>query len=1417
MHVINAIGEQELLKGNFCEVKLNGWLRAKPLLDSGSAINCLGIDFARAHRLKLKSAPPNVRVRSSNKENFKVFGTVELDVHVAEMIFPTTFYVLSSLCYPVIIGDEFLQANSVKIDFGRRSVTFCDLAVAPVICRRSIVAKACSRIIVPPESEILVNLKVPQSYNGQLLQLEIMPMVQKKKLFMARSIGYAKNGRVAANFLNVTAEPIAIYKHTPVAMVTVIDDSYNLHDYCVDKAKETYETAVITKEKFEEELAELKTIGLTLNLEKWDSEFQRNLVHMLYTNKDVFATSLNDLKGTNLLEFELEVDTSHPPIRMRPFRLSASAQLEAEKQVKELKEAKILEPAPGSPWAFPMIVVAKKALGAEPQWRVVVDFRSLNKITKNIRHWPIPTQQQLMDTIALRKPNIFTLLDLRSGYLQVPVSSTPAKGQIYSAKEMLCVQTPTETLRYRTMPFGLSGAPSEFQRLMNLCLEGYLFERCICFIDDLLVLSKKEDHIEHLESVIQRLKRANLRLHPRKCDVAMDRIHYLGVEVTPTHHGPSRSKVKAVEKWPAPSSTTQLKSFLGFCNFYRKYVKNYSKMSAIFGDLLRKDVPWKWTEEHQKAFEDLKGALCDATMLRHPDLNKIFRITTDASQGAISYILSQKDDNNRWYPVCFGGRSLKLAEKNYSATSIELLAILCGIREYRHYVCGKPFEVESDHYALQYLKSIKPQTGRLARWAMELSQYEFTVIHRPGKTLINADSLSRRPYDKLDESPVDFVDDDRNFVWTIDTPKSAVDNYIANIGSDKVVYEFDADDVKCVNAMLLRNQTQQQLQHQQQPSVAPVDIEGVENQTPDVINFETEDIAKLQSECDECKMIINYKLNNELPSDNKLARKLVMQADLFTMVDSVLYRLHRPRGKHRVDAVVRQLVVPRSLRERVMDGFHHFLCHIGLQKCWMSLSAVYWWENAYQDLYQRIKCCEICARTKRKYTRPAPITSLEPYPVLSSWHIDHVSIGTESNGFNYVLTMVDSASLWCELVATRGTSTPEVVNALFREVVARHGCPRRIVSDRAKSLTSDVISAFQKIFGIKRTLVSAYHAQSNVVAEGANAMILRSLRAICEENHSTWSDFLPSVALAHRASWNSSTQMSPYMAIYGRNMNLPINVQILPALSQDRNVGTYVRKLIPQLEIIQSQLAECQRNSKAKAKRAHDKHAAEPTFKINDLVMVFNPHVKPGYSYKLWHFFQGPSRIIDEKPGFVYKLQDVKTGKIAESYVHADRLKRFFGSVPTDRNANASQPNVNRPSVSPSPTRPTDLDENRPSNRPTNRPADGSVVDQPITPPSDANANQSGSSNVAGQGSQQGSPPQPQSLPPGHFPVKKILAHFRRQGKTYYKVVWQTSGRRQEISWEIEDNVPINLQDLYRQGFWKPKKRGRGTRQGAHA
>jgi hypothetical protein len=330
----------------------------------------------------------------------------------------------------------------------------------------------------------------------------------------------------------------------------------------------------------------------------------------------------------------------------------------------------------------------------------------------------------------------FSSLDLANGYWQVEMDPKD--------REKTAFITQFGTYQFIVMPFGLCNAPATFQRLMNDVLEDLLWKFVVVYLDDINVHSTSFDqHLEHLRIVFTRLKEAGLKLNPEKCFFLKPELSFLGYVVGKNGIHTNPSKIEKVKNFPVSNNLTQLRRFLGLASYYRRFIKDFSKIANPLNKLLRKGCQYQWTQSQQDAFERLKNCLITAPILIYPDFRKEFVLYTDASTFGLGAILAQKDKEGNDRVVAYASCSLSATEKNYAATELECLAVVWAIAHFYSYVHRKCFTLITDHSALCHLFNTATPTGRLARWVMKLQAYDFKIIHRAGKKHSNVDSLSR--------------------------------------------------------------------------------------------------------------------------------------------------------------------------------------------------------------------------------------------------------------------------------------------------------------------------------------------------------------------------------------------------------------------------------------------------------------------------------------------------------------------------------------------------------------------------------------------------------------------------------------------------------------------------------------------------
>ncbi|XP_062526266.1 uncharacterized protein LOC134199436 [Bombyx mori] len=399
---------------------------------------------------------------------------------------------------------------------------------------------------------------------------------------------------------------------------------------------------------------------------------------------------------------------------------------------------KIIEPS-SSPWSSPIWIVPKKLNSqGERTWRIVIDYRNLNNITVG-ETYPIPQISEILDQLG--NSRYFSTLDLTSGFHQILIDPLDAPKTAFSV--------PQGHFQFNRMPFGLKNAPTTFQKLMNNCLSGLQGNRCFVYLDDIVIYSYDlKSHINNLSKVFERIRNYNLKLQPEKCEFLRKEVGYLGHIINEEGVKPNPDKIQAVAKFPTPKSPKDIKSFLGLVSYYRRFIPDFSKLAKPLTSLLKKDTAFNWQNEQQLSFETLKSKLISAPILAYPDFSQPFLLTCDASNYAISAILSQ-GQIGKDRPIAFASRTLNKAECNYTVTEKECLAVIFGTKIFRPYIYGHHFTVITDHKPLEWLFRCKDPGSRLVRWRLILEEFEYDIKYKKGKLNTNADALSRFPVNPI--------------------------------------------------------------------------------------------------------------------------------------------------------------------------------------------------------------------------------------------------------------------------------------------------------------------------------------------------------------------------------------------------------------------------------------------------------------------------------------------------------------------------------------------------------------------------------------------------------------------------------------------------------------------------------------------
>ena len=475
-------------------------------------------------------------------------------------------------------------------------------------------------------------------------------------------------------------------------------------------------------------------IQAELNMKKKDLPLEEQVPKEFHEFLDIFSEEkAARFPEPRTWDHKIELKDTFVPKSFKTYNLTPEEQTELDKFLKENLDKGYIRPSQ-SPMASPFFFVGKK----DGRLRPCQDYRYLNEHTiKNA--YPLPLISELLD--KLKGARRFTKLDIRWGYNNVRIRDGDQWKAAFKTNKGLFEPT--------VMFFGMCNSPATFQSMMDSIFSD-MIDDCIVIIymDDIFIFAPDESTLtENTKKVLTRLRDNDLFLKPAKCEFNKTRVEYLGMVIEEGKISMDSGKLNGIRDWPTPTTVKQVRAFLGFGNFYRRFIWHFSELAKPLNDLLKKDQKFEWTNECQKAFDELKKRFTEEPVLMMPDQTKPFQIESDASKYATGAVLTQLDSNGDRHPVSFISKTLSPTERNYEIYDRELLGIIRALEEWRHYIQGSPHStvVFSDHKNLTYYREAKKLNRRQARWSLYLSEFDLKLVHLPGHKMVQSDALSRRP------------------------------------------------------------------------------------------------------------------------------------------------------------------------------------------------------------------------------------------------------------------------------------------------------------------------------------------------------------------------------------------------------------------------------------------------------------------------------------------------------------------------------------------------------------------------------------------------------------------------------------------------------------------------------------------------
>lgn len=1085
--------------------------------------------------------------------------------------------VVTEMDIDAIIGLDFMLTHNVVIDVVSMTMHVngkkCDLMqMGKIGCYRVIVT---DRVAVPSRSEIILEGKLVNWENND----DSIGIVESSERFLESNRGIVartlvKGGKnVPIRVANFSNESQILYPGTNIAEFSPV---------------QVIRTVQEIKPKPPRNLPKHLTDLFERTSEGMSSTQKKQIASLLGKYGDIFSKSENDLGRTGIIKHKISVGDSRP-IKQAMRRVPVHLQDEVDRQINQMLEHDIIQPS-ASPWASAIVLVKKK----DGSRRFCIDYRRLNDLTIKDAYL-LPRIDESLDQLAGFK--WFSCLDLSAGYWQVEVEPEDKPKTAFITRRGL--------FEFNVMPFGLCNAPATFERIMELVLSGLHWQICLIYLDDIIVFGRSfSEMIQNLDLVLGRFAQAGLKLKPQKCQLFKKEVEFLGHVINEHGVHTDPRKIECIKNWPLPKDIKEVRSFLGLCSYYRRFIENYSHEAKPLNRLTEKYQKFNWTQECSDAFEKLKHMLITAPILAHPDFSKPFILDTDASNQAIGAVLSQKVGTNEKV-IAYASRTLSKAERKYCVTRKELLALVYFVKYFRHYLYGRRFTARTDHGSLRWLMNFKNPEGQVARWLEVLSAFDMAIEHRPGRLHSNADGLSRIPYDS-----------------TKVTAKEG-NNHQAKQGCMQLV--------------------------------------GLEigNQLDETVNLEVQQAAD-----NELSTVLSWIKSNKRPDFNIIAaegytlKSLWHQFPCLELHDGLLVR----RLENDDDGTITyQAIVPRDARRPILNACHDMKTsgHLGVSKTASKIKQKFYWPGLQADVRIYVAGCEACSKRKG----PIPSKRAPMQIVRSGYPMERIAIDIlgelpqTENGNKYIVVIADYFTKWTEALPIPNIEACTVAKVLVEEVLCRFGVPQTIHSDQGRQFESNLFQEMCKVFGIEKTRTTPYHPQSDGMVERFNRTLATMLTMYVSTNQRDWDAQLPYVMMAYRSAEHETTGLSPNMLMFGHEVSTPLDLMFeLPQLSKPVPNNQWVWEMRDRIETAHKLVRENIHQSMHRQKRIRDSRLSYEIFEEGDQVFVYFPVKKIGTSAKLTPFWKGPYQITGKLSDILYKVNCGRNR--TNQIIHCDRIKQ---------------------------------------------------------------------------------------------------------------------------------------------------------------
>lgn len=1165
------------------------------LVDSGADLSMISANFAHQALNKETVQKGNFGyVTSAGGGQVQVVGRAEVSFSLQAERFMQHMAVIPGLVYHVVLGRDFCCQHGTVLDdragiFKIRN-TEIPLPTYEQISPHKARVLTCSQFSIPPRSEMLVEANLEPMDGGILLDKErvwqgVMEPEhdQEGRWLVPRILATVREGHtVPLKVVNASGHTVQIPQNTEMGVFYTVhengDGFYEVVDQCD------------TNEKGNEVLPG-EDMNRLLRIDEADVTVsgKKALSQLVVAYSDIFSKGDNDIGKTKLIQHHINTGDAKP-VRQPPRRIPLRLRDEVERQKDQMLQDGIIEES-SSPWCSPIVLARRK----DGRPRFCIDLRAVNSVTQSLPH-PLPRVDDALDSLA--GSCFFSTLDMASGYWQVDLADED--------KEKTAFTTGKGLHHFRSMPFGLKNAGATFQRLMELVLAGMDAKSCLVYIDDVIVFSKTEEaHLHHLEEVFKRIRQAGMKLKPKKCFLGRKEVTFLGHKVGQDGVQPDPSNITKVQDWPKPMKGDDLKSFLGLCGYYCRFIPGYSDLVKPLRDAAENKGSLVWSEEMSKSFSELKTKLVSNPILALPTFTGAFKVATDASNYSVGSVLTETIDGEDKV-IAYASKVLSKTERRWPTYDKELWAIVWAIRHFRHYLIGDHFQILTDHKPLLNLPhSISVDadaTGRRGRWAVELSSYDFTVTYRKGSENGNADAMSR----------------------------------IHTSGEEEVA-EAGSEDP--------------------QAEVYLVSGSGLDLPTDEEMG---EEMLAEQRNDDILKIVAEWVKKNRPPRMASLKNanaELRILARLFDhiVLENEVLKMRVCRGS----TTFMRVLVPKTLRKKILELTHDepTAGHLGESRTAKKILDRFYWPAVTKDVREYCTSCPACQRRSRPNPHMEAGLRTEvasrPFERLA---IDITEMPLSSRGNKYALVLMDYFSKFVYAFPMPDQTTETVAGNLLR-VVMQQGVPERLHSDQGRQFESAVFGELCKRLGITKTRTSPYRPQSDGMVERFNRTLKDMISKYIKSDGSDWDERLAAVCFAYNTSKHSVTGYSPFFLAHGREARLPVD-EVFQLRRQASDVKSYVEHELKTLREAFADAREKMLKSAENMCQRQEESRKEADYLPGQEVWVTDPTAHAGGKRKLGMFYKGPGTVVGHvgppSESVVYKI---KMADGREVNVHHNRLK----------------------------------------------------------------------------------------------------------------------------------------------------------------